>query len=36
MEHFGEVKNNPTYCAKRSKHADGKVWNFLLVSLHFS
>ena len=36
MENFGEIKIKPTYCAKRSKHRDGKVWNFLLFSLYFS
>ena len=39
MEHFDEVKNNPTYSTHTAivaKHAYGKVWNFFLILLHFS
>ena len=35
MEHFDEIKNNPTYSANTSKHAHGKVWNIFLI-LDFS
>ena len=31
MEHFDEIKNNPTYSANSSKHAHGKVWNIFLM-----
>ena len=31
MEHFDEIKNNPTYSANSSKHAHGKVWNIFLI-----
>ena len=31
MEHFDEIKNNPTYSANTSKHAHGKVWNIFLI-----
>ena len=31
MEHFDEIKNNPTYSANTSKHAHAKFGNISLI-----
>ena len=33
MENFGEIKIKPTYCAKRSKHRDGKLSSIFIIFL---